>query len=85
MPRIKQSGTSLRLGGLTRQASRTLKHVFVQIAWYIVRQGESTLLYGFYKKLAKKKGKQKAICATARKICCVIHAMLRKDEKYRYS
>ena len=38
-----------------------------------------------YKKLAKKKGKQKAICATARKICCIVYAMLSKSEKYRTS
>jgi transposase len=85
VPSIRQSGASLRLGGLTRQASRNLKHVFVQVAWYILRQNESNSFKEFYKKLAKKKGKQKAICATARKICCVVHAMLRKDEKYRYS
>ena len=83
VPSIKQSGTSLRLGGLIRQANRTLKHVFVQIAWCIVRQKESNSLQEFYKKLAKKKGKQKAICATARKICCVVHTMLRKGEEYR--
>jgi len=85
VPSIKQSGTSLRLGGLTRQASRNLKHVFVQIAWYIVRQKGENSMYLFYKKLTKKKGKQKAICATARKICCVVYAMLKKQEEYKYS
>jgi transposase len=85
VPSIKQSGAGLRLGGLIRQASRNLKHVFVQLAWCIIRQRESNNLQEFYKKLAKKKGKQKAICATARKICCIVHAMLRKNEKYRYS
>jgi transposase len=85
VPSIKQSGNSLRLGGLIRQASKTLKHAFLQIAWCIVRRRESNLLQEFYKKLAKKKGKQKAICATARKTCCVIHAMLRKQEPFRYS
>jgi transposase len=85
VPSIKQSGTSLRLGRLTRQASRSLKHIFVQTAWCIIRRKESNSLQEFYKKLAKKKGKQKAICATARKICCVIHAMLRKQEPYRFS
>lgn len=85
VPSIKQSGSGLRLGGLIRQASRNLKHVFVQLAWCIIRQKESNPLQEFYKKLAKKKGKQKAICATARKICCIVHAMLRKNEKYRYS
>ena len=85
VPSIKQSGTSLRLGGLIKQSSKNLKHVFVQLAWCIVRQREGGSLQEFYKKLMKKKGKQKAACATARKICCIVHAMLRKNEKYRYS
>ncbi len=85
VPSIKQSGTSLHFGRLIKQASRTLKHVFVQTTWCIVRRRESNSLQEFYKKLVKKKGKQKAICATARKICCVVYAMLRKGEKYKYS
>lgn len=85
VPSIRQSGTSSYFGGLMRQASRKLKHAFIQIAWIAIRTKESNSLQEFYKKLAKKKGKQKAICATARKICCIIHAMLRKQRPYRYS
>jgi transposase len=85
VPSIKQSGAGLRLGGLIKQASKNLKHVFVQLTWCVIRQKESNHLQEFYKKLAKKKGKQKAICATARKICCIVHAMLRKKENYKYS
>jgi len=84
VPSIKQSGSSLRFGRLMQQASKSLKHAFVQIAWSLVRTKESNRLQEFYKKLSKKKGKQKAICATARKICCVVHAMLRKNEEFRY-
>jgi len=34
---------------------------------------------------AKRIGKQKAACATARKICCIIYAMLKKNQEFRYS
>ena len=84
VPSIKQSGTSLRLGGLIKQSSKNLKHVFVQLAWCIVRQREGGSLQEFYKKLMKKKGKQKAACATARKICCIVYAMLKKNQEFHY-
>lgn len=85
VPSIKQSGNSLRFGRLVQQSNKSLKNVLVETGWSITRSLESTPLREFYRKIAKKKDKRKAICATARKLCCVIHAMLRKQEEYRYS
>jgi transposase len=85
VPSIKQSGNNLHFGRLIQQASKTLKGVLIEASWSIVRTRENNPLQEFFKKFAKKKGKQKAICATARKLCCVIHAMLRKQEQFRYS
>ncbi len=85
VPSIKQSGNTLRVGRLVKQASKVLKSTLIETCWNIVRTKEINLLKEFYKKLAKKKGKQKAICATARKLGCVIHAMLNNKEKFRYS
>lgn len=85
VPSIHQSGNTLRFGHLIKQASKNLKYVLIETCWNIVRTKESNLLQEFYKKLAKKKGKQKAICATARKLCCVIYAMLKNQEEFRYS
>lgn len=83
VPSIKQSGNTLRFGGLIKQSSRSLKATLIEASWNIVRTKESNPLQEFYKKLAKKKGKQKAICATARKLGCVIHAMLKNHEEFR--
>lgn len=85
VPSIYQSGNTLRFGKLVRQASKVLKYTLIEASWNIVRTRESNLLQEFYKKLAKKKGKQKAICATARKLCCVVYAMLKNQEEFRYS
>jgi transposase len=85
VPSIKQSGNTLRFGGLIKQSSKSLKATLIEASWNIVRTKESNPLQEFYKKLAKKKGKQKAICATARKLGCVIHAMLKNQEEFRYS
>src|SRR3989344_5802547 len=82
VPSVHQSGNTLRFGRLIQQASKSLKGTLIETSWNIIRTKESNPLQDFYKKLAKKKGKQKAICATARKLCCVIHAMLRKQKEF---
>ena len=85
VPSVHQSGHTLRFGRLVQQSSKTLKHNLIETCWNIIRVKESNPLKDFYKKLSKKKGKQKAICATARKLCCVIYAMLKNQEEFRYS
>lgn len=83
VPSIKQSGSTLRFGRLIQQSSKTLKNVLIETSWNIVRTKESNQLQVFYKKLCKKKSKQKAICATARKLCCIVYAMLKKQEEFK--
>lgn len=82
VPSIKQSGNTLKFGKLIRQSNRTLKNDFIETSWVIIRTKESNPLQEFYKKLVKKKGKQKAICATARKLCCVVYAVLSKQKEF---
>lgn len=82
VPSVRQSGNTLVHGRLIKQASKILKYVLIETSWSIVKSKQSTPLKEFYKKLMKKKGKQKAICATARKLCCTIHAMLRKQQPF---
>ena len=84
VPSIRQSGSTLKFGGLIKQANTSIKYILVETSWNIVRTKESNPLQEFYKKLEKKKGKQKAICATARKLCCVIYAMLRKQQPFMF-
>jgi len=82
VPSIKQSGNSLKHGRLVKQASKSLKNALVQASWRIVRTKEANTLKLHYLRLKDKKGKQKAICATARKMLCIIHAMLRKNQEF---
>jgi transposase len=83
IPSIKQSGNTLRFGNLIKQSSRTLKFSLIEAAWVAVRTREDNSLKIFYKKLCVSKSKQKSICAVARKMCCIVHAMLRKQEEFR--
>jgi len=82
---VHQSGSTLYFGRLMQQASKTLKHVLIQTAWTNTRLLESNPVKEHYKKLEQKKGKQKAICAAARKLCTIVYAVLKKQEKCRYS
>ena len=82
---VHQSGSTLYFGRLMQQASKTLKHVFVQTAWTNTRVLESNPVKEFYRKLEQKKGKQKANCAAARKLCTIVYAVLKKQENCRYS
>jgi transposase len=83
VPSIRQSGNSLKFGSLIKQASRSLKNALIESSWVAVRSKETNSLKLHYLRLKDKKGKQKAICATARKMLCVIHAMLRKNQEFR--
>ncbi|MCX6748707.1 MAG: IS110 family transposase [Candidatus Pacearchaeota archaeon] len=82
VPGIKQSGTKLVFGRLIKQANRNLKYVFIETSWTLIKPKEDNKFREFYLKLSKKKGKQKAICAVARKLCCVVYAMLTKNQEF---
>jgi transposase len=82
VPGIKQSGNKLVFGRLIKQANKNLKCVFVEASWNLIRVKENNKFKDFYLKLSKKKGKQKAICATARKLCCVVYVMLTKNQEF---
>jgi transposase len=83
VPSIKQSGSTLRFGRLVLQSSKALKNTMIEAAWVAVsKTREANPLKLYYKKLCKKKSKQKAICATARKMLCIAYAMLRKNQQF---
>jgi transposase len=82
VPSIRQSGNTLKIGRLIKQASKDLKTCFIEASWVLVRTKEANKFKWFYGNLAKKKGKQKAICAVARKLCCVVYAMLKKNQTF---
>lgn len=84
VPSVRQSGSTLKFGGLIKQANTSIKYVLIEASWNIVRTKESNPLQEFYKKLVNKKGKQKAICATARKLCGIVYAMLRKQQTFMF-
>src|SRR3989338_595067 len=82
VPGIRQSGSTLKFGRLIKQSSKDLKTCFIEASWVLVRTKEANRFKWFYGNLSKKKGKQKAICAVARKLCCISYAMLKKNQEF---
>ena len=83
IPSIRQSGNSLKFGRLVKQSSRNLKNALIEASWCATKCKEANSLKLYYLRLVKKKGKQKAICATARKMLCVAYAMLKKNQEFK--
>lgn len=82
IPEVRQSGTTTKYGRLVKQANRNLKNVFVQAGISFLKVKSNNSLKQFYQKLSRKKGKQKAMCALGRKLCCITYAMLTKNQEF---
>jgi len=80
VPSIRQSGSTIKVGRLIQQSSKHLKFAFIEVAWIIVKKDNN--LKNYYQKLSRKKGKQKAICAVARRVCCIAYAMMRDNREF---
>jgi len=82
VPSIKQSANTLKFGRLIKQSNKDLKTCFIEASWVLVKTKEANRFKWFYGNLSMKKGKQKAICAVARKLCSVVYAMLKKNQEF---
>ncbi len=71
-----------RKSGKTGKGSRWLRTTLVQAAWGAVKVKESHLA-AVYRRLAVRRGKQKAIMAVAHRLLVAIYHMLRDREPYR--
>jgi len=80
VPSVRRSGGSTRHGGITRQGSKWMRWALTQAVHVHIRY--DTRLTGFYRRLARRKKKQEAVMATARKMLKVVYWMLRNREPY---
>jgi len=81
-PSTYQSSTTLYHGRITKQGSKWLRWILMQCTHASVKSTKHHKLKSFYLRLQRKKGKQKAIVATARKMLVVIWHLLDKNEYY---
>jgi transposase len=65
-----------------RDGNKYLRSALIQAAWAAVKQPE-TFLAAFYRRLAARRGKQKAIVALAHKILVIVYTLLKTGEVYQ--
>ncbi len=81
-PRVRDSGESVRHGGVSRDGSRWMRWALTQSVLVHVHWDEGSELSRFYHWLAGSKARQEAVMATARKMLKVMYWMLRSGEPY---
>jgi len=80
VPSIRQSGNKVITGKITKEGNKLLRWVLVQCAFVAIRNDEK--FRNFYERVKQRKGPQKAIVATARKLLTVVYAVLRDKKPY---
>jgi transposase len=82
VPSNYQSSSVQHSGRITKQGNSWLRWILVQCSHASVKSRATHKLKRFYLRLERKKGKQKAITATARKMLTTIWHLLNKNEYY---
>lgn len=67
--------------GKIGKGNRYLRQILIQVAWAASRK-KNTCLSAYYRRLARRKGKNRAIVALAHKILRIIYTCLSKNESY---
>jgi len=79
-----QSSNVCYNGRITKQGSKWLRWILIQCANASVKSRKNHRLKRFYLRIKRKKGHNKAIVATARKMLTLIWHLLDKNEYYAY-
>jgi transposase len=82
VPAVRQSGDKRSKDmRITKEGSGLLRWALVESAWRLV--GSSPKWSAMYGRLKERKGSKRAIVAVARKLLCVLYAMLRTRTPYK--
>ncbi len=80
-PGYRESAGKRRELGITHAGSRLLRWVLVQAAWQLVRRDGRW--QRIFESLVKRRGKKKAIVAVARRLLCLMMAVVVNERPYR--
>ena len=80
VPQVRQSAGKGKDLGITKEGSPLLRWALVEAAWRVVAQ--SAAWKRIYERIKKRAGGKKAIVAVARRLLCVMYAMLRDGTNY---
>jgi transposase len=81
VPSLYQSAEKVVLGGITKQGSKHIRRMLIQVAYAISRTKDSKLRK-FFLRIQAKKGSKVAAVALARKVLCILHHLLMNQEMY---
>ena len=81
-PTVSQSASSVHYGGISKEGSKQLRWILTEVVHSHHRFEPSSNLSRFYDKIARKRGKQKAAMAAARKLLHIIYWMMLNGEPY---
>jgi transposase len=82
VPGVRQSSDRRKDLPITKAGSPLLRWALVEAAWRAVRQGAAWRRV--YEGIRKRAGVKKAIVAVARRLLCVLYAMLRDGANYNF-
>ena len=79
-PGYRESAGKRKDQGITHSGSRLLRWILVQAAWQLVRR--EPRWQRIFEALAKRRGKKKAIVAVARRLLCLMMAIVIQDRPF---
>lgn len=80
-PSVSESAGKSANGHITERGNKYLRTILVEVA-NTIAIGRPNKLKFFFMKIKAKKGHKKAVVALARKLACIIHHLLKNQEKY---
>ena len=82
VPEVRQTGGKKSKDlAITKEGSGLLRWALVESAWRLVKT--SPKWAAFFSRLKKRSGSKRAIVAVARKLLCVLYAMLKTSTPYK--
>lgn len=78
----QQESAGKRRSSRIGKGNRYLRSALIQAAWAAIK-GKETFLSAFYRRLASRRGKKKAIVAVAHKILVIVYTLLKTGEVYQ--
>jgi transposase len=82
VPNVYQSADKLITGCITKQGSKHIRWILVQVAQAALKKRGSKLRK-FFLRIKTRKGHNVAVVARARKILCILHHLLMNQEMYQ--
>jgi len=82
VPTVRQSAASVKYGSISKDGSSYLRWILTEAVHTHTRCVPGSRLSRFHAKVARRRGKQKAVTATARKLLLIIYWMLVRHEPY---